>query len=608
MRRESFSRFNFVGGVLTIAALVIFAWVIRLQNGPEKEELIHKKNIQEKTRKIIYPERGNIYDRWGHLLAGNMEVYEIGVDRGKEIDKESIMLTLSSVLNMNAEDYNHMRTMLYPETEPALGVRSYVPLAKFVDPLKVAEIQRAAKLMDEQAATASKPLFGKKGQSMPNLHFLEYSPMLKRSYPEGSLASNILGFYPYFNITDAVGNYGIEAQYDDLLGGKPVEVQLDNDPNNIQDLLQIPAGASLVLTIDREIQAMAEDVLDQSLENNGAEGGTIIIMEPETGEILAMAVQPRMNLNEYWLYGDIYKTDTEHELPFNRAIGTTYEPGSVFKVLTMAAALDAGAVTPETVMLDTGTFWIGGVAIHNWDRGARGPVDMTACMRYSLNVCLSWIANELGPTRFYDYMHRFGIGQQTRIDLAGEGNFPLAIPGDANWYEVNLGTNSFGQGVAVTPIQLLTAINAVPNHGKMVAPHLVRSVIQDGEERQTLPSVIGTPISASAADTLSEMLAVSIEEEGNKPGIEGYRIAGKTGTAEIPSPNGYVSNVTNASFVGWGPVDDPRFIVYIWFEKPTSDIWGSTVAAPVFKEVLGKLVVLMDIPPDAVRQGIANNP
>jgi cell division protein FtsI/penicillin-binding protein 2 len=608
MKQNSFARFNFVGGVMTVVALVIFAWVIRLQNGPEKEDLLSKKNAQETTKKIIYPERGNIYDRWGHLLAGNMEVYEIGVDRGKDIDIETIMSTLSSVLDMNAEDYNHMRQMLYPETPVTPGVRSYVPLAKFVDPLKVTAIQRAAKQMDDQAVNAPKTLFGKSKQSMPNLDYLEYSPMLKRSYPEGSLASNILGFYPYFNITDAVGNYGIEGQYDELLGGKPFEVQLDNDPNHIKQLLQIPAGASLILTIDREIQAMTENVLDQALENNGAEGGTIVIMDPKTGEILAMAVQPRMDLNKYWLYGDIYKTGTEHELPFNRAIGTTYEPGSVFKVLTMAAALDAGAVTPDTVMLDTGTFWIGGVAIHNWDRGARGPVDMTSCMRYSLNVCLSWVANELGPTRFYEYMHRFGIGQPTHIDLVGEGNFPLAVPGSANWYEVNLGTNSFGQGVAVTPIQLLTAINAVPNHGKMVAPHLVRSVIQDGEERHTLTSVIGTPISAQSADTLSEMLAVSIEEEGNKPGIDGYRIAGKTGTAEIPSPNGYVSNVTNASFVGWGPVDDPRFIVYIWFEKPTSDIWGSTVAAPVFKEILGKLVVLMDIPPDAVRQGIASNP
>jgi cell division protein FtsI/penicillin-binding protein 2 len=608
MKRDSFGRFNLIGGVMTISALIIFAWVIRLQVGPEREELNKQKIIQEKTKKTIYPERGNIYDRWGNLLAGNLEVYEIGVDRNKNIDRETIMATLSDVLNMSAEDYNQMRALLYPDTPPAPGVRSYVPLAKFVDPAYVLDIQRITAQLDKQAANASKPLFGKRNQDSPNLDYLEFSPMLKRSYPEGSLASNILGFYPYFNMTQAVGNFGVESQYDELLGGKPYEVLLDNDPNNIQEILQIPAGASLVLTIDREIQAMAENVLDQSLEQNGAVGGTIVIMDPETGEILAMAVQPRMNLNEYWLYSDIYKSGTDQEMPFNRAIGTTYEPGSVFKVLTMAAGLDSGAVTRDTVMLDTGTFWMGGVAIHNWDRGARGPVDMTDCMRYSLNVCLSWVANELGPSRFYEYMHRFGIGQPTRIDLSGEGNFPLAIPGDANWYEVNLGTNSFGQGVAVTPIQLLTAINSVANHGKMVAPHLVRSVIQDGEERHIQKSIIGTPISANTADTLSEMLATSIEDEGNKPGIEGYRIAGKTGTAEIPSPNGYVSNVTNASFVGWGPVDDPRFIVYIWFEKPTSDIWGSTVAAPVFKEILGNLVVLMDIPPDAVRQGLVNNP
>jgi cell division protein FtsI/penicillin-binding protein 2 len=608
MKRESFARFDFIGGMMTIAALVIFAWVIRLQTGPEKQKILDRKTLQETTKKTIYPERGNIYDRWGHLLAGNTEVFEIGIDRSLNIDRETIMATLSNVLSMSTEDYNHLREMLYPEISVKPGKRSYVPLAKFVDPAKVAEIQQIADQLDRQASNAPKPLFGKKDQTSPNLHYLEYSPMLKRSYPENSLASNILGFYPYYNLKLAVGNFGIEGEYDELLGGKPFEVSLENDPNNIQNILQIPAGASLVLTIDRDIQAMAENVLDESLQNNGAVGGTIIIMDPETGEILAMAVQPRMNLNEYWNYEAVYKSDTELDKPFNRAIGTTYEPGSIFKVLTMAAGLDSGAVIPETTMLDTGVFWIGGVPIRNWDRAGHGPVDMTTCMRLSLNVCLAWIANEMGPTQFYEYMHRFGIGQRTRIDLAGEGNFPLAIPGDANWYEVNLGTNSFGQGVAITPIQLLTAINAVPNHGKMVAPHLVRSVIQDGEERKIPTSVIGTPISKQAADTLSEMLATSIEEEGNKPGIPGYRIAGKTGTAEIPTQNGYVSNVTNASFVGWGPVDDPRFIVYIWFEKPTSDIWGSTVAAPVFKEVLSKLVVLMDLPPDAIRQGVANNP
>jgi cell division protein FtsI/penicillin-binding protein 2 len=601
MTNEPFTRYRALGFLTVVVAVVIGLWVIRLQTLPIKDP------SHEISYKTIFPERGNIYDRWGHLLAGNIEVYEIGVSLNHDLDKETIMATLSDVLDMSAEEYATMRTMLYPEDKLDPEAVNYRPLAKFVSPEKVEEIQNIASQLDKQAAKSSKPLFGGKDDDPPNLDYLQFSPMLKRSYPEGSMAANIIGFYPYFNMQDAVGSYGVEGYYNSYLNGKPFQVEIVNNPHKIQDILEIPAGASLILTIDREIQRMAETVLDNAMENNGAEGGTIIIMDPETGEILAMAVQPRMNLNEYWKLNEIY-TKGEVTLPYNRAIGSTYEPGSVFKVLTMAAALDAGVVTPDTTMLDSGTFWMGGVAIHNWDRSGHGYVNMTDCMRYSLNVCLAWVANELGPTRFYEYMKRFGIGQKTRIDLIGEGNYPLAIPGDENWYEINLGTNSFGQGVAVTPIQILAAINAVANHGKMVTPHVVRSIIQDGEENVIKPSSMGNPISREAADTLSEMLAISIEEEGNKPGIEDLRIAGKTGTAEIPTPNGYVSSVTNASFVGWGPQDDPRFIVYIWFEKPTSDIWGSTVAAPVFKEVLSKLVVLMDLPPDSVRQGYANQP
>jgi cell division protein FtsI/penicillin-binding protein 2 len=305
-----------------------------------------------------------------------------------------------------------------------------------------------------------------------------------------------------------------------------------------------------------------------------------------------------MDLNQYWELGSVYPNGT----PFNRSVGTTYEPGSVFKVLTMAAALDAKVVTPDTPFLDTGTFMIGGVAIHNWDRGAWGP------QQHSLNVCLAWVANELGPTRFYTYLNNFGIGHRTNVDLEGEGNYPLHVPGDPFWYEVNLGTNAFGQGVAVTPIQMITAINSISNHGKMMAPHLLYSMIQDGEERLYAPQEIGRPISAEAADALSNMLATSLEEESSGALVEGYRIAGKTGTAEIPGPEGYSSNVTNTSFVGWGPVDDPRFIVYVWLEKPTTSIWGSVVASPVFKEVVENLVVLMDIPPDNIRQTFAANP
>jgi len=273
----------------------------------------------------------------------------------------------------------------------------------------------------------------------------------------------------------------------------------------------------------------------------------------------------------------------------------------VFKVLTMAAALDSGAVTPDTVFTDTGMFQIGGIYIYNWNYGAWGPQDMGGCMQHSLNVCLAWVASQMGATTFYEYMQAFGIGHRTGVDLAAEAYGRLKLPGDSDWYEADLGTNSFGQGVAVTPVQMLAAISALANGGEMVMPHVVRSIVRDGYQYDPAPQVVGMPISAETARILSEMLADSLELEASDALIEGYRVSGKTGTAEIPGPFGYESDLTNASFVGWGPMEDPQFLVYVWLEKPTSSPWGSVVAAPVFRQVVEQLVVLMDLPPDAVR-------
>jgi len=595
MKNQSFIRYWIVGFLMLAFSLLILGRVIYIQTNPKAPEIIKGGEEGVITIHIAYPERGNIYDRWGALLAGNMEVYELNADLNKIKDKEAIASVLASVIGA---DYGHLMAVM--STPPAKNV-DYVTLARFVPKAKAEQIMELQKQYAADAAKRTSSLLKKNDDKPPSLFGLEFSPMLIRTYPEKSLAANIIGFYSYPEGLNAQGYFGVEANYDSLLGGRPVAYQQQNDPLQVKFPPQIAPGASLVLTIDRDIQKMAEEVLDNSLKENGSKGGTIIIMDPKTGEIMAMAVHPRIDLNQYWDYGKVYSDD----MPFNRAIGTTYEPGSVFKVLTMAAAFDAGIVNPDTEFLDTGTVYVGGIPIHNWDRRAWGQQTMLGCMQHSLNVCLASLAVELGPTRFYEYLNNFGIGHLTRIDLAGEGNYPMHLPGDPFWYEVNLGTNSFGQGIAVTPIQMLTAISAVANHGNMMAPRLLHSVIQDGEERAYPPQLIGRPISQESADTLSKMLEASLSLESSKALVPGYSVAGKTGTAEIPTPKGYTSDVTNASFVGWGPVDDPRFIVYVWFEKPTSDIWGSTVASPVFKEVVEKLVVLLDIPPDNIRQEFA---
>jgi cell division protein FtsI/penicillin-binding protein 2 len=213
----------------------------------------------------------------------------------------------------------------------------------------------------------------------------------------------------------------------------------------------------------------------------------------------------------------------------------------------------------------------------------------------------------MGAGTFYQYMQNFGIGRITGIDLASEAAGRLKLPGDTDWYEAELGTNAFGQGVAATPIQMIMAISSVANaKGEMMMPHVMQSMVRDGFQYTPTPQIVGKPISAETARHLTELLAKSLEAESSDALVDGYRVAGKTGTAEIATPTGYSGKQTNASFVGWGPISHPRFLVYVWLEKPTSSQWGSVVAAPVFHNLVERLVVLMDIPPDGVLQGSAN--
>ena len=436
--------------------------------------------------------------------------------------------------------------------------------------------------------------------ALPSLRGLVWSPHLQRIYPENTLAANVLGFYTFFDRENGAGYFGVEEKYNSLLAGIKQKVLIPLDPYEMQDIPTAPPGASLVLTLDREIQRTTEDILDKAVKDNDAANGTIIVMDPKTGEILAMASTPRLNPNTYWDYGKVFPGG----IPFNKAVSQVYEPGSIFKILTMASALDTGTVTPETPFNDTGSIEVGGATIFNWDRGAWGAQNMIGCLQHSLNVCLAWVATQVGPSKFYDYLNRFGIGHRTNVDLAGEEVYPLSVPGDPMWYTVNLGTNAFGQGVAVTPVQMLMAASAIANDGKMVAPHILHAYIQNGQQFNTNPQVVGMPITAKTAETLTAMLATSLENEASNALVEGYRIAGKTGTAEIAVNGQYSSNATNASSVGWGPVDDPKFIVYVWLEKPKSSIWGSVVAAPVFRDVVKQLVVLMNIPPDDLRKSL----
>jgi cell division protein FtsI/penicillin-binding protein 2 len=588
-------RFNLLAILFGLAGVMIIIQLVRLQFSPERTEFVSQGDQYNRTLHIFYPPRGDIYDRWGRLLAGSTLVYEVGAQVDNVDNPDSIAFALSKVLANHAEyNYAGYSDDVYSVIHQAqISGTSYVQLADFVTPDELTQLQ----LWARNYANLPDVDYGEAGK--PSLNGLVYRPRLQRYYPENELGANVLGFVN----REGTGMFGVEAEFNDLLAGAPQSVWMTLDPYQVTEIPQLKAGADIVLTIDREIQAAAEEVLDKGLKDSGADGGVILVMDPNTGEMLAIASTPRLNPNQYWNYADVFTGNT----PYNRAISQDYEPGSVFKVLTMAAALDGGAVTPDTQFLDTGSIQIGGVTIHNWDWGAWGPQDMQGCLAHSLNVCLTWVAEQLGAGMFYQYMQSFGFGRITGVDLAGEAAGRLKLPGDTDWYEAELGTNSFGQGVAVTPIQMIMAISAVANaKGEMMEPHVMQSMVRDGFQYTPTAQIVGRPISAETARHLTELLAKSLEGESSDALVDGYRVAGKTGTASIATPTGYSTTETNASFVGWGPVGRPRFLVYVWLEKPTSSQWGSVVASPVFHDMAERLVVLMDIPPDSVLQGSAN--
>ena len=564
--------FAFVG-------VAIVLQIVRIQTSDEAAKFREMANGYKGWIEPIYPARGEIYDRNGHLLAGNETVYEVGDTLRNMENADTLAETLSRILD---KDYAETLAAI---TEPKDG-SLYITIADYVPVQTKEALEQLAEEMAEQ--------YDETDENSPSLAGLDFNDHLARSYPEGALGANVLGFVA----RTGRGYFGIEEKYNDLLAGNPVDVWIPADPNRVEEIPQVPDGTTLILTLDRELQAATEAILDQSLYNYGAESGTIVIMDPTNGEIMAMASTPRLDINQFWLYEQTFDNASK----YNRATNMPYEPGSVFKILTMAAALDSGTVEATTTYIDTGAINVGGATIQNWDRQPWGVQDMTGCLQHSLNVCMSWLATEMGPETFYRYMDNFGIGHPTGVDLSGEASGRLKIPGDSDWYPGDLATNSFGQGVSTTPIQMMMATSAVANGGTMVTPHMLYGMVRNGEQYAIPTQDAEQPISKETAFMLSEMLANSMQYEDSEALVEGYRLAGKTGTAQIPTEGGwYATDVTNASFIGWGPIDDPRFMIYVWLEEPSASVWASKTAAPVFAEVAEMTALYLNIPPDHIR-------
>ena len=624
---DTTSRTTVLGIAFTIAAFLLVMQILRVQNNPELIEESENLTLSYSWQLLRQEaERGRIYDVNGHLLAGSKSVYGLGVDltvsaidgRNPETIANTLMYFFGDEYPINEEALKEGAATEYDATLPGHIYHEFV-LLKDIPQEKINELEELQKFYDKKlqeflsnATRKERP----NAAELPGLGGLTWVPHLQRYYPENELASNILGFTSYLNEEDSGGKYGVEGYYDSKLVTEDrnnwLALQL-YDEHEVED---IPIGQSLILTIDSTVQSEIENILDAAVERYNANSGTVIVMDPKTGEIIAMAANPRINPNEYWNSSEALNANVDPDEggsitnQFNKAIMDTYEPGSVIKVITMAIALEKGAVQPDTVYDDTGEITIGENEVTNWNLKGNGKLDMGGCLKKSSNVCLAWINTQTGLDDYYEGLHEFGFDRRTNIDLAGEALYPLNEPGTSTWTPSDLGRQAYGHGISVTPIQMISFISAIPNNGQIMAPHVLKSIVKEGVQYDNTPQLLANPISEEVADAVNEMLIIpEYQEEAEtwKGYIPGYTMSGKTGTALKLTQNEdgillYSDKATNASFVGWGPYEDPEFIIYVWIDEPKAiSSYASLVAAPVYKEVAEFLLTYYKIPPDSVR-------
>lgn len=513
--------------------------------------------VQERIRNLALPEppRGSISDANGFPLAISEPHYTIRASPAYITNVGAVAEILSPVLRVPAETLS--ATMAY--TSQGVILAPYVSWEQGEDVKKL------------------------------NLSGVWASLRWLRWYPHGPLAAPLLGFTAH----GGEGFYGVEGYYNRALRPRTVEMVTEADPSGMQPLPheegRVPTprrGNHLVLTLDLAIQMAVEEELARGLKEFGAERGLVIVMDPRTGAILALAVQPSFDPNDY----QRYLNEDREEVFLNPAVNTQYEPGSTFKIITLAGALDSGAVSPQFTYIDTGRIEVGGQVITNWDGKAYGAQDLVGLMGHSLNVGAATLAVQMGPGAFYRYIRAFGFGQPTGVDLQGEVAGMVHMVGDMDWYDSYLGTNAYGQAIAVTPMQMAAAVAAVANGGRLVRPYVVaRQIRPDGSVQESRPVVRGQPISPETARTVTEILAQATERSTPQATVPGYRIAGKTGTAQIPVPGGYDPSGTIASFVGYGPVEDPHLLILVRLDRPRSSPWASQTAALVFQRLATRL-------------------
>lgn len=506
--------------------------------------------------------RGDILANDGSILVTNQPAYLVYAEPPKIKDKGQFIKNIVTILEI-------------PESSIAAQIKNnqalWISLKKKVEEETVEKIKQL---------------------SLTGLGFEKEG---KRYYPEASMSAHLLGFVASDSQGVDKGYFGLEGFYDKELRGRDGFLRQEKDlfgsPILIGDEERIEAenGRTLKLHLDKFVQMMVEERLKKAVERFGARGGQVIVMEPKTGVIVSMAAFPS--------YDPANFSNFAKELYKNPAVANSYEPGSTFKALIMAAALNENIVKPNTIIEEKGPLDIAGYHIRTWDNQYHGEITMVQVLQYSSNVGMVAVANKLGKEKMLEYIKNFGFGSLTNIDLEEETTPELRSYDQ--WTEIDLATASFGQGIAVTPIQMVRAVAALANGGNLMEPHVVSEIIDSrGRIIKIKPKVVRRVIKESTAKVITEMLVKSVEGgEAHYKLPKGFRIAGKTGTAQIPVKGHYDTEKTIASFVGYAPADDPKFVMLVTLTEPTSSPWGSETAAPLFMEIASELLAYYKVFP-----------
>ena len=541
----------FVFAALLAATLVRAFWLQAVM-GAEYAAMAVR---QHRETVVVPAPRGTIVDRNGEPLAIGEQAITVYANPRQINRPRDVTLAVAKALRIEP-------AKIYPLlTDRSNG---FVYLARKVDPLAAATLQKL---------------------ELPGLGFY---PEELRTYPQRRVASQVLGFAGM----DNHGLEGLERSLDKALSGRPgsqtvVKDSLGRALDVISTRPERP-GESARLTLDHQIQANAEAVLAETVRRYGAKAATAIVMDPQTGAILAMAVAPGYNANRF--------PTTRADRRRNRAVTDTYEPGSTFKLVTITAALQEGVVTPRSTFVLPPSLRVSDRVIRESHSRGTERMSVRQVVEYSSNIGTITIAQKLGEGRLASWIDRFGFGKRTGVDFPGESS-GFALPLD-EWSGSTIGTVPIGHGIAVTPIQMARAYAAIANGGRLVEPHLVERVggVQDGRPRSR--RIVSRDVSGQM---LSMLRGVVLEGTGTEAAIPGYTVAGKTGTAAKIESNGrYSTSRYVASFVGLVPATKPRLVIMVMVDEPRASIWGGTVAAPAFKEIARFNMQHLEVPPDAL--------